>query len=1135
MSTSQRCFRLLQIITCCILIFTSTTQAQFSRGTQMTFGKNRVQYNDFLWTFYRFKNFDTYYYLGGQELAIYAGRTADQEIEEIEKLYDYKINGRFQFLIYNKLSDFKQSNLGLEGDEQSSNTGGLTKIIDKKVLIYFDGNYVHFREQVRAGVAEVMFTELMYGGSIKNRIQAAVLLNLPTWYVEGLNTYIAQGWSVEDDNRMREGIISGKYKKFNHLAGKEAVFAGHSLWNFIVETYGSSAVSNLLYMTRINRNIETSFEFVLGTTTPDLMHNWLDYYQRLYLDDDKSRSDYSGKPIITIKKQNRIVSQVKVSPDGNSVAYVTNNLGKYKVWLYDTRKNKCKRIAKGGYKSQTQITDLSFPAIAWHPSGRYLTAIKEKKGKIWMDYYTPGKRSKRETTKFFYFDKVIDFSYSSTGNEMVMSAVQKGQSDIFVFNPRTKTSQQLTKDRWDDKTPRFALNDRYIVFSSTRYDDSLKVTNLKQADPLQIPKTTDLFLLDYAGRSQQLLRLTNTPSSNETQPMMVDSTHFTYLSDQSGIINRYYATIDSTISYIDTIVHYRYVANEIPQSNYKRNIITHDVNYKSTRYAELTKLDNKTKIYLLPTPPLDSTFKSPLRKTSLAFKLDKLLKPVIIPQKHADATITLPPPSKQFEDVKSDPSKIKDSSKVDISNYQFQSEFPNKKKKNEEKPKTVSTPESEPSSGIIPVKNNPNSTIPSNELDSAIQIKVVKVDTNYLLPKLRNYDIAFSPSYLVTQLDNNSLNETYQTYTGGAVYFDPGLSALIKIGLNDLFDDYKIVGGFRLSGNLTSNEYYVSFQNLKHRLDKQLSFTRQSREELTTNSLFRIHTHEAKYVLRWPFSDVSSVRGSVSYRNDRTVNLSTDVVNLGIPNRYQNWANVHMEYVYDNTISTGLNLYNGVRLKLFAESFKQLDQKNTFMSVIGGDIRYYQKIHRQIILANRFAASTSFGEQKIVYYLGSTDNAFTPVNNFNYNIQVDQSQNYAFQALASNMRGFIQNIRNGNSFALINSELRVPLFQYIINKPIKSDFIRNFQIVGFADVGTAWTGPSPYSSQNTFFKKEYPENPGGDIKVVITKDVNPIVGGYGFGLRSRLLGYFLRADWAWGVDNGEVQPRIFYFSLGLDF
>jgi hypothetical protein len=239
-----------------------------------------------------------------------------------------------------------------------------------------------------------------------------------------------------------------------------------------------------------------------------------------------------------------------------------------------------------------------------------------------------------------------------------------------------------------------------------------------------------------------------------------------------------------------------------------------------------------------------------------------------------------------------------------------------------------------------------------------------------------------------------------------------------------------------------------------------------------------------------------------------------------------------MEFVYDNTISTGLNLYNGIRYKLFTELFKDISQQGGWLNVWGADFRHYLKVHRQIIWANRFAASTSTGPEKLIYYLGSTDNSFTPTDNFNTNIQVDPTQRYSFQALATNMRGFIQNIRNGNSFALVNSELRIPVFQYLINRPIRSDFIRNFQVIGFGDIGTAWTGPSPYSKTNALFRKEYPGNP---ISITVIKDIEPIVGGYGFGLRSRVLGYFLRADWAWGVDDGEVQDRIFYFSLGLDF
>jgi len=36
-------------------------------------------------------------------------------------------------------------------------------------------------------------------------------------------------------------------------------------------------------------------------------------------------------------------------------------------------------------------------------------------------------------------------------------------------------------------------------------------------------------------------------------------------------------------------------------------------------------------------------------------------------------------------------------------------------------------------------------------------------------------------------------------------------------------------------------------------------------------------------------------------------------------------------------------------------------------------------------------------------------------------------------------------------------------------------------------------------------------------------------------VRSKLFGYFIRADWAWGISNGEIQKIMFYLSLSLDF
>lgn len=1085
--------------------------AQFSRGTQMTFGKNRVQYNEFYWTFYRFKNFDAYFYVGGQELATYTGRTADREIEDIERLFDYKINGRFQFIVYNKLSDLKQSNIGLESEELLTNTGGLTKIIGNKVLLYFDGDYRKMREQIRGGVAQVMLNQLMFGGNIKDRLQSAVLLTLPDWYTQGLVAYISRGWSVENDNRLRDGILSGHFKKFNKLTGEEAQFAGHSMWNYIVEVYGQASVSNLLYMTRINRNIESGFLYVLGSPLKQLTSNWLDYYQRLYMNDEKERETPSKGLVYKDRKPSRLVTQMSLSPDGNQVAFVTNDLGKYKIWVYDIRNDKLRKLGKGGFKSVQQAQDLSFPVLSWHPAGRFVTGIIEKRGKLWMDYYYTDKKTKRERNKFFYFEKVQSFNYAGNGQDMVVSAVLKGQSDIFVFNTRTRTYTQVTKDYWDDLDPHFVFGDRDIVFSSNREEDTLKVTSFREHRNHPVHGNTDVFLYDNETKSELLTRLTNTPDVNETKAMMLDSLHFTFLSDQNGIINRFVSTLDSSISYIDTTIHYRYNITSFPVTNYSRNILMQDVNFRQTQTAEMVRNKNRTCIYVKPIPYIDSTSALILKDTPLRKKLSAFNQ-VANPQVTTSPGITVinldPEKNNQTE------TQPADSNKIDVSNYQFQTEFPKKKK--EEKKTEVAN---DLPSGPITITD-----------DSTL---VSKPDTaEFWMPKQRNYDVAFAANYVLTQLDNNLLNETYQAFTGGAVYFDPGLNGLFKIGLNDLMDDYRFVGGFRLSGNLNSNEYFLSFENLKRRLDQQVSFYRQGREEVLGFTYFKIHTHELKYTARWPFNDLASIRGAASYRIDRVVALSTDQINLAVPNQYSQWGSTHVEYVFDNTISTGLNLYNGLRYKLFGELFRELETKKSLLGVIGADFRYYLKIHRQIVWANRIAASTSFGDLKLIYYLGSTDNAIVPSDNFNQDIRVDYSQNYVFQAVATNLRGFTQNIRNGSSFALMNSEIRVPVFQYILNKPIRSDFIRNFQVIGFGDVGTAWTGTSPYGSGNSLFTSVYTNNP---VTITVKKDIEPFVAGYGFGLRSRVLGYFLRADWAWGYDDGVVQDRIFYFSLGLDF
>ena len=389
---------------------------------------------------------------------------------------------------------------------------------------------------------------------------------------------------------------------------------------------------------------------------------------------------------------------------------------------------------------------------------------------------------------------------------------------------------------------------------------------------------------------------------------------------------------------------------------------------------------------------------------------------------------------------------------------------------------------------------------------------------------------------MVTQVDFGFMNESYQVFTGNAFYFNPGFNILTKVGAIDLFEDYKITAGIRFSVDFESNEYLLSIENLKQRVDKQYIYHRQVFESATTTEYSKIFTNELMTVFKYPITQIHAFRGTISARIDEQVYKSLDQTSLNKDDSYKFWGGLKGEYILDNTRKLGINLYDGTRLKLFGEYYNQMGSNiNSHLFVFGADVRNYIHIHRDLVFASRFAYSTSFGKSLLIYYLGGVDNwmnfsSETPT--FDNATRINQDENWVFQAVATNMRGFVQNVRNGNSFAVANFELRWPVIRYIFNRPINNDFLNNFMVVGFTDVGSAWEGVNPLNAKNAYDYSEIYQKP---ISVIIDRKRSPVVAGVGFGLRTRLLGYYIRTDWAWGIDGGRMLPRVFYLSLCTDF
>ena len=1090
-----------------LLLLGSRASAQFYNGSEMSFGKNRVQYEGRFWSFYRFDKFDTYFYINGQELAAFTARYANDAISDIEKKLDYPLDGKIQFVVFNKLSDLKQSNIGLASD-QEYNVGGVTHIVGSKVFIYFDGSHANLQQQIRAGVANVILDQMMFGGRITAMMKNSALLSLPDWYTKGLVSYMSSSWSTEMDMHVKDAVLRGDYKKFSGLTGYEAVYAGHSIWKYVADKYGANTIANIVYMTKVSKSVESGFLFVLGISYKNLIQEWITHYKDLYTSSESETSSLYGEPLLKKVKKRIVYQQLKVNPDGNSVAWVTNDNGRWKVWGRDLIKNKSNVIMRAGQRLDEK-TDYSNPLLTWHPSGKLLSLIFESKGKILMYFYTP-EDGKFEKQRLFNIEKVLDASFSQNGRLMAMSVVVNGQSDISVYNLASHTWDVVTKDIWDDVNPHFLNNSSEIIFSSNRPDDTLRIdiaTNFTTAKDTisHLPQSYDLYIADYPREKPLLRRVTQTPAASETQAMEYDKRHFTYLSDENGIINRYIARVDSTISFVDTATHYRYYTTSYPVTNYSRSILEQDVNRSSKKIADIVFQNNKYQMYL---QDLVSTKQLKPLKLKNTYYMDQYLQELEAMKKDTSAKVLTPEemqyiqqkknrqkPAKKPDNVLIDEiDQINDTSAVDINNYTF---------------------------GNAPASDSIR--------DTSIR---KKIQPGFIIPRQENYNVEYFINQLVTQLDYNFLSTTYQPYTGGSspIFMNPGFNALFKLGIIDLMEDYRITGGFRLSVDLDNNEFFLAFDNFKKRLDKTLVIHRQATEEISGNSLVKVRTHDVQYMIKWPFSNILSLRGSGILRWDKTVYAGTDLNNLKTPTVNSYWGGVKAELVFDNTRPRGLNIFYGTRWKIFAEYYERITKEMDYLVVLGLDYRHYQKIHRTFIWANRIAASTSFGSSPLVYYLGGVDNWLIP--KFNYENPPKQDKNYGFQAVATNLRGFSQNVRNGNNFAVFNSELRFPVFRYFSRKPVKSEFLGNFQLVGFGDLGMAWTGWNPWSEENTIFKETYYQNP---ITVTIKTEKDPLLGGLGVGLRTRLLGYFIRADYAWGVENFKFQKPVFYLSLTTDF
>ncbi len=358
------------------------------------------------------------------------------------------------------------------------------------------------------------------------------------------------------------------------------------------------------------------------------------------------------------------------------------------------------------------------------------------------------------------------------------------------------------------------------------------------------------------------------------------------------------------------------------------------------------------------------------------------------------------------------------------------------------------------------------------------------------------------------------------------------------ITLTDIMEDHRIDAEIFALTDFSSSLVRLQYENKKHWADYRFNYTRKNIFYSTETEFSRFWLQEAKATFLMPFWSKYGIELTPTVLQSGLAN----VVNFTQDAQRITFGGLKARFIFNNTKEIKANQRLGTRALisfehyagLFSNDSTQLAKDRSFRR-IDLDIRNYKRLFgTKIIWANRLSAGKSLGAAPKNYVFGGMDNWFFPRMELNELLSNGYATDLFFTSYITNMRGFGYNARNGDGFFMYNSELRVPLSSMFGKASSRSGFLDNLQLNLFADFGSAWTGPNPFNENNSFNRQVLGGN-GNAFEITVLNYRNPVVMGYGAGLRTIVFGSFVKVDLGFGLEDYKGSEPMLMISLGNDF
>ncbi len=965
------------------------------------FGQNKVQYDQFDWSFIRSEHFDVYFYKGGKSLAEFTAETAEKALQQISQELSWKLKERVSIIVYESHNDFQQTNV--TGSSLPEGIGGFTELFKNRMVIPFEGNYAQFRHVIHHELTHAVMNDFLYGGSIQSIVSGRVTVQLPLWMSEGYAEFSSLYWDTKTDMTIRDLAINGQIPQLYQLNGYMAYRGGQAVMKYISDTYGKPKIGEMFNQIKRHRSVEGGMKAALGGDMQEVSKRWRKWVRKQYWPDINGRDEVADEAIQLTdhdKLRNYYNIAPAISPDGSKIAILSDRDGYADIFFISAVDGKeLRKVVAGGRTPALEELQWLQAGITWSPDGKKI-AFTSKAGATDALNIIELKSGDRHTYKTF-LEGMFMANWSPQGDKIALVGLKGNKSDIYVFDVNTHKVTPITDDKFSDSDPVWSPDGSQIAFVSDR-GNYLNGANIQMSKYNFTNK--DIYIYTVATKSIQ--RITNDPFEENYPAWSSSGKKLAYTSDRSGVFNIYIKDLDSN----DSSYAITNVLTGIQQLSWSKD----DSKLVFSGYK-----DGGWDVYIL-TNPLDvppDSINPPLTKWRKEEESNEAPKIYSIPGTQIAQTPVADTTSK---DTKAD--NIRRSQGGEYSQFIFAPGYDwrsNPKDSLENLPPFEDTLKSKNANGdYIAHKYKTRFTLDLVNSQAAYNTFFgFQGSTVFMFSDiLGNHQVSLATDLFV-DLQNSSYYLTYmylkhRTDYGASVFNFPNFFRVAPYGLIR----YRNYGGIFLASYPFSKFTRFDFNTLYYNV------------EMRTLEQTKTIAGESN-----PY-----------YRND--------LIQTIIPS---------ISFVFDNTIWGYTGPHDGTRFNVtYTQSPKY--NKNSLSYQTGEvDFRKYWMINRDYSFAFRIAGGASNGPNAQRFFVGGVSNWINQKFNTNLDRFVTNPENIYFSKFVTPVRGTRYYERVGTRYAVMNTEFRFPFIQYFITRFPLPLFIQNIRGDLFWDTGAAWNGWAP--------------------------------------------------------------------------